>query len=129
MGHIFRDFNNLHFFIAHLTAVTVTLVVLLQLALELESSTSWTSSPLDKRINELEIDEIPATYHGIDTFTETYSESKATGTDFIDQHFYLCYHKDGRKTYYKKQNPTSFTNKRYWIITASGKFLVSMFLC
>lgn len=112
-----------------MTAALLMLLTVLQMASELESSIGWTTSMLNNRISDLEIDQIPATYHGIDTFTEKYSESKATGTDFIDQHFYLCYHKDGRKTYYKKQNPASFTNKRYWIITASGKFLVSMFFC
>ncbi len=92
-------------------------------------SSSWTSSETDANLSDKDIEQIPATYHGIDVHRETYSETKATGTDFIDQHFFLCYHKDGRKTYYKKLNPTSFTNKRYWIITASGKFLVSMQLC
>ena len=124
-----RNSHTLLLFSAHLKTAALVILMILQLALELESSTTWTSSPLDKRISDMEIDEIPATYHGIDTFTEPYSESKATGTDYIDQYFYLCYHKDGRKTYYKKQNPASFLNKRYWIITASGKFLVSMFLC
>ena len=109
--------------------VILTYMTILQLALKPESSSGWTSSNLNRQISDLDIDQIPATYHGVDTFRETYSESKATGTDFIDQHFYLCYHKDGRKTYYKKLNPTSFTNKRYWIITASGKFLVSMLFC
>ena len=108
---------------------SIVTLTILQLTLNLESYSGWTSSVPNQPINDLEIDQIPATYHGIDTFRETYSESKATGTDFIDQHFYLCYHKDGRKTYYKKLNPTSFTNKRYWIITASGKFLVSMLFC
>eukprot|EP00794_Sanderia_malayensis_P019896 gene19896-21840_t len=116
------------------TVVRVTLILLTisENSISTWSSGSWTSSEtLDNSASftDRALDQIPATYHGIDMHRETYSETKATGTDFIDQHFFLCYHKDGRKTYYKKLNPTSFTNKRYWIITASGKFLVSMQLC
>ncbi len=112
---------------------TLSIFTIILLTISVKSlskwSTSWTSSESDVNLADADIDEIPATYHGIDVFRERYSETKATGTDFVDQHFFLCYNKDAMKTYYKKQNPTSFANKRYWIITASGKFLVSMLLC
>ena len=106
------------------SCILVSLILLISPILTTTWSSLNTANP-----SEIEIDQIPATYHGLDVFREPYTDVKATGSDFIDQHFYLCYHKDGRKTYYKKLNPTSFTNKRYWIITASGKFVVSMQLC
>ena len=60
---------------------------------------------------------------------ETYSEEKQMFNGFMDQHFYLCYHKDGTKTYYKKVDPQKFRNKRYWVISAKSGLVASMELC
>lgn len=75
------------------------------------------------------VNSIRATYHGFDQYTERYDDIRKTGNDFMDQHFYLCYHRDGTKTYYKKQDPRQFQNRRYWIVSASSGFVGSMEFC
>ena len=62
-------------------------------------------------------------------YKERYSDLKKIGNDFMDQNFYLCYHKDGTKTYYKKLDPKLFQNKRYWVVSATSGFIASMELC
>lgn len=68
-----------------------------------------------------------STYRGVDVFTE--SLNSPTGPEHFMENFYICYGRDGRKTYYKKLDKTYFSNKRYWIITSSGKFVASMKTC
>ena len=75
------------------------------------------------------MNKIKATYQGYDAYRERYQSNRKMGNDFMDQHFYLCYHKDGTKTYYKKQDPRHFENRRYWVVSAKSGFVASMELC
>jgi len=68
-----------------------------------------------------------ATFHGVDVFTE-YLNSPQGPEQFMER-FYICYNRDGSKTYFKKQDETYFSNRRFWIITATGKFIASMKSC
>lgn len=68
-----------------------------------------------------------STYRGVDVFTEKLNSP--TGPEHFMENFYVCYGQDGRKTYYKKLDKTYFSNKRFWIITSSGKFVASMKTC
>ena len=75
------------------------------------------------------INQIKATYQGYDMYRERYKDTRKMGNEFMDQHFYLCYHKDGTKTYYKKQDPRYFQNRRFWVISAKSGFVASMEMC
>lgn len=68
-----------------------------------------------------------AHYHGVDVFTEAL-HSPVGPEQFMEQ-FYMCYGRDGRKTYFKKQDQNYFSNRRYWVISSSGKFVASMRTC
>ncbi|KAJ7360164.1 hypothetical protein OS493_018154 [Desmophyllum pertusum] len=68
-----------------------------------------------------------AHYHGVDVFTEAL-HSPAAPEQFME-HFYVCYGRDGRKTYFKKQDQNYFSNRRFWVISSSGKFVASMRTC
>ena len=52
-----------------------------------------------------EINKIKATYLGFDVFREDYQYSLKMGNDFIDEHFYLCYHRNGLKPTTKNWTP------------------------
>lgn len=68
-----------------------------------------------------------AHYHGVDVFTEALHSP--VGPEQFMEHFYVCYGRDGRKTYFKKQDQNYFSNRRYWVISSSGKFVASMRTC
>ena len=68
-----------------------------------------------------------ATYHGVDVFTEDLNSP--SGPEHFMEHFYICYGRDGRKTYYKKLDQLRFSNRRFWVISASGSFIASMKTC
>ena len=89
----------------------------------------WSSFNEDHELNN-----IPATYSGIDKYYEEYKDltqsgNLQSGNDFVDQHFYLCYNREGVKTYHKKMDHRMFKNTRYWLITAARGFVASMELC
>ena len=67
------------------------------------------------------------TFHGIDVFTEDLHS--ATGPEMFMEQFYICYDRDGRKTYFKKMDESYFSNRRFWVITAKGSFIASMKTC
>lgn len=67
------------------------------------------------------------TFHGIDVFTE--DVNSATGPEMFMEKFYICYDRDGRKTYFKKMDESYFSNRRFWVITAKGSFIASMKTC
>ena len=75
------------------------------------------------------LNSIRATYQGLDSYNERYDDIRKIGNEFMDQHFYLCYNKDGTKTYFKKLDPRQFKNKRYWVVSANSGFVASMELC
>uniref|UniRef100_A0A7M5WUD9 Uncharacterized protein n=1 Tax=Clytia hemisphaerica TaxID=252671 RepID=A0A7M5WUD9_9CNID len=75
------------------------------------------------------MNKILATYQGFDSYRVKYQETKKMGNDFIDEHFHLCFNKDGTKTYYKKLDPRHFENRRHWVISAKSGFVASMELC
>ncbi|CAH3145499.1 unnamed protein product [Pocillopora meandrina] len=58
-----------------------------------------------------------AHYHGVDVFTEALHSP--VGPEQFMEHFYVCYGRDGRKTYFKKQDQNYFSNRRYWVISSS----------
>lgn len=68
-----------------------------------------------------------AHYHGVDVFTEALHSP--AGPEQFMEHFYVCYGRDGRKTYFKKQDQNYFSNRRFWVISSSGKFVASMRTC
>ena len=84
---------------------------------------------MNEAFNHNEINKIKATYLGFDVFREDYQYSLKMGNDFIDEHFYLCYHRDGLKTYYKKLDPRHFQNRRLWVISAKSGFVASLKVC
>ena len=68
-----------------------------------------------------------AHFHGVDVFTEALHSP--VGPEQFMEHFYVCYGRDGRKTYFKKQDQNYFSNRRFWVISSSGKFVASMRTC
>lgn len=75
------------------------------------------------------LNSIPTTYQGMDSYQENYDDVKKVGNEFMDQHFYLCYQKDGTKSYYRKLDQRHFINKRYWVVSSETGFIASMEFC
>ena len=67
------------------------------------------------------------TFLGTDVFTEDLNS--ANGPEMFMERFYICYDRDGRKTYFKKMDESYFSNRRFWVITAEGRFIASMKTC
>lgn len=68
-----------------------------------------------------------AHFQGVDVFTEALHSP--VGPEKFMEHFYVCYGRDGRKTYFKKQDQNYFSNRRYWVMSSTGKFVASMRTC
>ena len=67
------------------------------------------------------------TFLGTDVFTENLNS--ANGPEMFMEKFYICYGRDGRKTYFKKMDESYFSNRRFWVINANGHFVASMKTC
>lgn len=66
-------------------------------------------------------------FQGVDVFTGALHSP--AGPEQFMEHFYVCYGRDGRKTYFKKQDQNYFSNRRFWVISSGGKFVASMRTC
>ena len=66
-------------------------------------------------------------FQGVDVFTGALHSP--VGPEQFMENFYVCYGRDGRKTYFKKQDQNYFSNRRFWVISSGGKFVASMRTC
>ena len=107
-----------------LASPSISLYCLLAVFVLCSVTLTW-DSPLFQPYHEHYLSR--ATFHGVDVFTEDLNSP--TAPEQFMERFYVCYGRDGRKTYFKKQDETYFSNRRFWIITSSGKFIASMKTC